>query len=381
VAVAPLSVRAPGRVNLIGEHTDYNDGFVMPIAIDRYTVVQATPRADDRIFVSSEGFGPAIEFSLHAPRDKAFAATDEREVWSRYVQAVAWALQDAGHVLQACSLKIRGNIPSGAGLSSSAALEVACGCALMMLAGLEPDRTALALLCQRAENVYVGARCGIMDQYIACHGHAGHALLLDCRTLEHSNVPLRFNDSDTRIVVCNSMVRHALAGGEYNVRREQCEAGVRHLAARRAGIKALRDLEMLEFGPLAHDMEPLLARRCRHVIGENERVRSAADAITRGDAAAFGQLMYASHASLRDDYEVSCAELDLLVDLARTIDGVYGARMTGGGFGGCTVNLVRSDAAARFEKIIEESFAKATGKTPQIFVCQASDGVMRMTPS
>jgi galactokinase len=379
MAVAPIVVQAPGRVNLIGEHTDYNDGYVMPIAIDRYTAVQATPRADDRIIVSSEGFGPSIGFALRAPRDKTPDAIPDSDAWGRYVQAVVWALQDAGNALQGCSLRIRSSVPSGAGLSSSAALEVACGFALMMLAGIEPDRTALALLCQRAENEYVGARCGIMDQYIACHGRAGHALLLDCRRLEHSHVPLRFTDSDTRIVVCNSMVRHSLAGGEYNRRREQCEAGVRHLAMRRAEIKALRDLSMAEFDVLATDMEPLIKQRCRHVIGENERVQSAAAAISRGDAAAFGQLMYASHASLRDDFEVSCAELDLLVDLAGNIDGVYGARMTGAGFGGCTVNLVRSDAVDRFERSIAEPFADATGKTPQIFVCRASEGVARMT--
>jgi galactokinase len=364
-----LLIRAPGRVNLIGEHTDYNDGFVMPIAIDRYTEVRATPRSDRKLLVRSAGIGATAEISLDELPDTAPGE------WSRYVSAVAWALRDAGHVVAGAELEIHSTVPAGAGLSSSAALEVCCAYALLRLAGVEPDRTALALLCQRAENEYVGARCGIMDQYIACQGRAGHALLLDCRTLEHRHVPLRFRTSAVRIVVCNSMVRHALAGGEYNERRAQCEAGVRHLARRRPDIRALRDVDTGELQRLSAGMDPIVLRRCRHVVGENLRVLAAAETLIHGDAPAFGALMYASHSSLRDDYEVSCRELDLLVELARGLDGVLGARMTGGGFGGCTVNLVRAEAIAPFTAAITTGYHQATGRTPQVFVCEAADGV------
>jgi galactokinase len=383
VAGASLTVRAPGRVNLIGEHTDYNDGYVMPIAIDRYTEVRAIARGDDRVELQSEGFGAAAGFSLAELRagERAGAATGPTPgaaavgTWSRYVRAVVWALLEAGHRLRGANLEIRSTVPAGSGLSSSAALEVACGYALLRLAGIEPDRTGLARLCQRAENEYVGARCGIMDQYIACHGQAGHALLLDCRTLGHRQLPLHFAGADTRFVVCNSMVRHAVAGGEYNRRRAQCEAAVRCMAGRRPAIRALRDVRSADLAGLAQGMDEAILRRCQHVIGENERVQAAAEAIGRGDAIGFGALMYASHASLRDDFEVSCAELDLLVDLARGLDGVYGARMTGGGFGGCTVNLVRADAVGHFEQAVTAAFRAATGQRPQIFVCRASGGV------
>jgi galactokinase len=374
VAREALTVRAPGRVNLIGEHTDYNDGFVMPIAIDRYTEVRAAARDDGRLRVSSAGFGPGFECALSELHERSRGGSGAE--WSRYVCAVAWAIAQAGYPLPGADLQISSSVPQGVGLSSSAAIEVSCAYALLRLAGRQIRLTALAQLCQRAENDYVGARCGIMDQYVACHGQAGHALLLDCRALEHRQIPLRFAGIDTRVVVCNSMVRHSVAGGEYNRRRAQCEAGVQYLAARRAGIRALRDVAAAELEQgLAAGMDPLILRRCRHVVSENERVQAAVAAIGRGAPQEFGELMYASHASLRDDYEVSCPELDVLVALARGVDGVYGARMTGGGFGGCTVNLVRADAVAAFEQSVAAGYQAATGMRPQIFACQASGGV------
>ena len=371
LTTAPLLVCAPGRVNLIGEHTDYNDGLVMPIAIDRCTSVRIGARSDHLLRVTSQGFAQQLAWVLPLGPDREPAAAD---AWGRYVQAVVRALQDAGYSLAGADVHISSDVPMGSGLSSSAALEVACAYALLRRIGVQPDLTALARLCQRAENEYVGARCGIMDQFVACHGRAGHALLLDCRDLSFRHVALRFAVA-TRVMVCNSMVRHALASSEYNERRAQCEAGVRQLAVRRPLTRSLRDVSSVEFADLAPGLDPLLQRRCRHVITENERVSAAAAAIERGDAAGFGQLMYASHASLRDDYAVSCAELDQLVEIARGIDGVYGARMTGGGFGGSTVNLVRADQVAAFTRTVTQRYAQRTGRTPEIFACQASDGV------
>jgi len=368
-----LTVQAPGRVNLIGEHTDYNEGFVMPVAIDRHTSVRAQRRLDRLLCVSSSGFAPAANIDLD--RDLDPKSVSRLNDWTRYLCAVAWALRAAGHELCGADLAIESTIPAGAGLSSSAALEVACGCALLRLVGVRPDLSVLAQVCQRAENDFVGMRCGIMDQFIACRGLADHALLLDCRSLAYEQVPLHFAGTDVRIVVCNSMVRHAHAGGEYNDRRVQCEAGVRHLQAHRPGIVALRDVTLREFATLGANLDPLLLRRCRHVISENERVQAAAAAMAAGDVAALGALMYASHVSLRDDYAVSCVELDQLVEIAKRCDGVFGARMTGGGFGGCTVNLVRADRVALFERTILEQYAAASGRAAQIFVCRASDGV------
>ena len=372
---ATLTVRAPGRVNLIGEHTDYNDGFVMPVAIDRYTSVRATARSDRLLRASSSGFPPDVQIDLRAPLRHAAATDSAMPEWGRYLLAVVRALQDEGHELRGADLQIDSTVPAGAGLSSSAAFEVACAYTLLRLAGAPVELTSLSLCCQRAENVYVGARCGIMDQFIACHAKAGHALLLDCRTLDFQQLPLHFGTLEVCVVICNSMVRHTHAGGEYNQRRAQCEAGVQLLAAGRSTIRALRDVTLAELNAHAAQLDPLLLRRCRHVVSENERVQGAAAAIRCGDAAALGALMYASHASMRDDYEISCRELDLLVEIAQRIGGVYGSRMTGGGFGGCTVSLVRSDCVADFEQQVVREYRSATGLAPQLFICRASNGV------
>ena len=367
-----LIVRAPGRVNLIGEHTDYNGGFVLPMAIDRHTTVRASARQDDSICVNSEGFGPAVTFSLTGAASSSIANSGE---WQGYVRGVICVLQQAGVAVRGADLQIRSTVPQGAGLSSSAALEVACAAALLGCAEHELDLTTLARLCQRAESEYTGARCGIMDQYVACHGQADHAMLLDCRSLQHRQIPLQFANSGAVFVACNSMVRHSVAGGEYNKRRAQCEAGARALAERAGNISGLRDVSSAVLAQLGGDMPELLQRRCRHVVSENERVLAAAEALEQGDAATFGALMRASHQSLRDDFEVSCGELDLLVDLAHGTAGVYGARMTGGGFGGCTINLMHSEVVSHFERSIAAAYQSATGKQPQIWVCRAGAGV------
>jgi len=357
--------RAPGRINLIGEHTDYNDGFVMPVAIDRRTAVTARARGDRRLAAVSSAFSAAAEMSLD---DLGGAPSGS---WSDYVRGVAAVLERHGHRLQGADLAIESDVPPGAGLSSSAALEVAVGYALLDLAGIAVDLTALARACQEAEQEFAGTRCGIMDQFIACHGRAGHAMLLDTRTLAATFVPL---PADVAIVVGNTMTRHALASDGYNERRADCEAGVRALAVRLARIRALRDVSFADLEANADVLSERVYRRCRHVVTENARTLSAADALRDGDLARFGVLMGASHASLRDDYDVSTPELDAMVE-AGMEHGAIGARMTGGGFGGCTVNLVAADRAAQFARDLAQGYEARTGRVPEIYTCRTSGGV------
>jgi len=357
--------RAPGRVNLIGEHTDYNDGFVMPAAIGFSTWVTSAPRDDRTVSVFSENFSEKIEFSLDDQDPRA------QGHWSDYVKGVAITLERAEHRLRGAELRIRGEVPIGSGLSSSAALEVASGYALLTNSGMVVDRAELAKLCQRAENEFVGIRCGIMDQFVSCNGQAGNALLLDCRSLEYKLLPL---PEDARLVICNTMVKHALATSEYNARRFQCEAAVSHFAQSRPNVTALRDVTEVDLKLYGSDLSEVIYRRCRHVITENARVLAAGAVLEKGDLAAFGQLMNSSHRSLRDDYEVSCKELDLMVELAQQVRGVYGARMTGGGFGGSTINLIQAENVDEFKEAVAQGYKKATGVAPDIYVCSAAEG-------
>jgi galactokinase len=278
--------------------------------------------------------------------------------------------------LRGADLAIRSEVPIGSGLSSSAAIEVATGLAMLDAAGLAINRTELARICRRAENEFVGARVGIMDQFISCNGRAGHALMLDCRSLDFDLLPL---SGGVRLVVCNTMVKHALAGGEYNARRAECEEGVRHIARSLPNVLALRDVTIDELERYGSDLPGVIYRRCRHVITENARVIEAAAALGRGDLGSFGKLMALSHTSLRDDYEVSCRELDVMVELAGKIEGVYGARMTGGGFGGCTVNLVRADSVADFKREVARGYEEATGLHPDIYTCTPAEGAEQVT--
>jgi len=370
---APRFYQAPGRINLIGEHTDYNLGYVMPAAIPFVTTVAIAPRTDGRLRVRSSNFGETRELAL--PDLGAALPRGGPAHWIDYVHGVAQSLQRHGIALRGADLLIHGEVPIGSGLGSSAALEVAVALALSTQAGHLIERITLAELCQRAENDYVGMRCGIMDQFASACGRAGHALWIDCRSLEYKLLPFdRGAAGAVRLVICNTMVRHSHAGGEYNRRREECEQGVHAMARRLKGVTALRDVSPQAL--LAHQdaLDPLIYRRCRHVVTENERVREAAAALAAADLARFGELMRDSHLSLRDDYQVSCDELDLMVRLAEQIDGLYGARMTGGGFGGCTVNLVRADAVHRFTALIAENYSKATGLDPEIHVCETADG-------
>ncbi|HVI72294.1 MAG TPA: galactokinase [Pyrinomonadaceae bacterium] len=361
--------RAPGRVNLIGEHTDYNDGFVMPAAIDFYTWVKISPLASRKLHIRSENYGEDIEVDLDDPSIAA------RGRWSDYPVGVAVMLERAGHRLRGARLEIRGEVPIGSGLSSSAAIEVATACALTAISGLNIDKRELALFCRQAENEFVGARVGIMDQFVSLFGQAHKALMLDCRSLDFELLPVPDN---VRLIICNTMVKHALASSAYNERRAQCEAGVKHLQGHLPHVKALRDVTLEQLEQYGRDLPEVVYRRCRHVITENERVLSAANALERRDLNEFGGLMAESHRSLRDDYEVSSTELDVMVELAQIVEGgvegVYGARMTGGGFGGCTVNLVAAEYTEEFRARVADGYERAMKLRPEIYVCNASNG-------
>jgi galactokinase len=356
----PQIYRAPGRMNLIGEHTDYNDGFVLPVALDLSTWAAISPRSDRRVCIHTDVLSEAIEFDLDDPDP------ERRQDWSDYVRGVAFNLEQDGHWLKGANLLLKSDVPVGAGLGSSAALEVAVGFALLRNSGLTIDPLDLARCCQRAENEFVGMRCGIMDQFISCRGALDHALLLDCRSLESRLVPI---DSRARLVVCNTMVRHELAGSEYNQRRQDCERGVALLSQVLGPTKALRDVSLAQLERHAALLPEVTYRRCRHIISENDRVLRAASALEAGDLTQFGQLMGESHRSLRNDFQVSCRELDLMVELALSVGGVYGARMTGGGFGGCTVNLVDAGAVEHFIASMTDAYSEATGLSPMIFTC------------
>ena len=364
VGRSPRLYRAPGRVNLIGEHTDYNDGFVLPIALDRDTWVAAAPRADRRLVVRSREYGETVTIDL----DTEDGSDGWQNHWSCYIRGVARTLD----CVVGADLMIASDVPIGAGLSSSAALEVACGFALLDLAGAPIDLDHLARAAQRAEHDFAGTRCGIMDQTIACHGRADAALCLDTRSLDRRWLLL---PPRVRVVVCNTMVRHELASGEYNARRADCEAGVAVLAGQRPSVRALRDVTLADLDAVSDRLSERVSRRCRHVITENARVGEAAEALENRDGPRVGALMNESHDSLRRDYEVSCTELDTMVAIARSLAGVHGARMTGGGFGGCVVALVDRAAAATIVREIVRKYKSATGTTPDVWPTGAGAGV------
>jgi galactokinase len=367
----PRLFRAPGRVNLIGEHTDYNDGFVLPMAIDRETVVAAAPRADRRVRLFSLNAEESFEFDLDRPGAK------QRGLWLDYVEGVAQALEARGVTLRGADLGVASDVPVGAGLSSSAALEVSAGLALASVSEREVDRVRLALAGQAAEHEYVGIKCGIMDQFIAALGRAGHALLIDCRSLEAKLIP--FETADVAVVICDTRVKHELSSSEYNTRRAECERGVEILRESLPGVRALRDVSVSDLERYGERLPEVIGRRCRHVVTENERTLAAAEALRAGNLDEMGRLMDRSHRSLRDDFEVSCSELDILVDIAGNIGGCVGARMTGGGFGGCTVNLVRRAALAEFQAVIRDEYRRATNIEPGIYVSEAGDGAREIS--
>jgi galactokinase len=352
-------VRAPGRVNLIGEHTDYNDGFVLPLAIDRAVWIAMRSRADRNILVHSLDFTDSTTFSLdHLARSNGG--------WTEYVKGVGWILQEAGHMLRGWEGVMAGDVPVGAGLSSSAALELAVARAFAAVSNLPWDATAMARLGQRAENEWVGVRCGIMDQMISATGPAGHALLIDCRSLQSEAVPF---PAGTTVVILDTATRRGLVDSAYNQRRAQCES-----AARAFGVAALRDVTVERFEAEADRLDEVTRRRARHVVTENERTLQAAESMRRGDAAELGRLMNASHESLRDDFAVSSRELDAIVECGRAHPACFGIRMTGAGFGGCAVALIWSEQVHEFASTIADRYRSITGLAPVLYVSAATDG-------
>jgi galactokinase len=369
-AKAPQVFSAPGRVNLIGEHTDYNEGFVLPMAIERRTYVAGAPNGSAEVRVKSLTTAQSFTFDLEHPGPK------RRGIWLDYVEGTARALLDRGLPVVGCDLLIDSNVPTGAGVSASAALELSVGIALAMLGGTqEPDRVQLALAGQAAEHQYVGTMCGIMDQYIAALGHENGALLIDCRTLETVTVPLELGS--VSVLICDTRVKHELSSSEYNLRRAECLRGSNILAKSMPGVRTLRDVSVADFERLASELPGVVRSRCRHVVTENARTLAAVDALKSGDLHAMGKLMSESHVSLRDDYAVSCEELDVAVDVASGEAGVYGSRMTGGGFGGCTVTLVESDAVERVGSAVKAAFAARNWSEPELFASTACEGARR----
>jgi galactokinase len=362
----PRLFRAPGRVNLIGEHTDYNDGFVLPMAIDQQTVVAISPRSDRMLHAWSLNLGETIKLNLDE------LGPGRRKNWVDYIEGTAAAIKGAGVALNGANIAIRSDIALGGGLSSSAALEMSLGKALIAISNGKLDNLSLALAGQTAEHVHVGINSGIMDQFTSVHASAGYAILLDCRSLKAKLIPLMMQDY--RIVICNSLVRHSLASSEYNQRRQACERGVELLRPALPNIRALRDVSFSDLEKHKSLLPAAELRCCRHVISENARTLKAAKALEAGNIEEMGRLMSASHQSLRDDYRVSCLELDLLVKSAESQPGMLGARLTGGGFGGCTVNLVKESAIDNFRENVSSQYQATTGLIPEIFVVNASDG-------
>jgi galactokinase len=356
-------------VNLIGEHTDYAEGFVMPVAIDFATLAAISPRTDGKIVLYSENFAEERTFDALALPTKAVGH------WTDYPLGVVSILAGEGHAIPGFSLSLWGDVPLGSGLSSSAALEVATALAVLSLAGASYPGPAVARLCQRAENEFVGTSCGIMDQFISANGAKDHALLLDCRDLSFRLAPI---PSHVALVIANTMVKHSVAGGDYTSRRADVEAGCAVIASHRPEVRFLRDATVDDLDRWGSEMSPNALKRARHVITENARTQAAADALIHGDLTELGRLMAEAHTSYSRDFDASCVEADAMVALAQDLPGLIGARLTGGGFGGCTINVVEQSQAAVFSKALANRYAAQTGIEPQVHICHASGGARRL---
>jgi galactokinase len=370
---AERAFQAPGRVNLIGEHTDYTGGLVMPAAIDFNTVAVVSPATESASVIRSVDFEKEFRFDASALPEKP------KHDWTDYPAGVLWSLRQSAVAAPQFTMTLKGDVPLGAGLSSSASIEVAVAFAALALAGKAMPLTDVALACKKAENGFVGAQSGIMDQYIACCGVKDHALVIDTRDLSSRAVPL---PADVRLVICNSMVKHSHAGGEYNERRAEVDEGSRALRAANPAVRTerweLRDATLADLEQARASMSENAFRRCRHIITENARVEEAARVLAAGDMRRMGQLMAEAHASYRDDFAASCPEADLLVELAAAQPGVIGARLTGGGFGGCTVNLVEAAHAEAFREGIHAAYLERAGIDADIYLCQAAGGASEL---
>lgn len=366
-----IALSAPGRVNLIGEHTDYTGGFVLPMAIDFRTVAVISPRTDGQITVASTNFEEIAQTAAsevdRMPRDH----------WSAYPLGVAWSLAEQGIHVGGFDLTLEGNVPLGAGLSSSASVEVATAMALLSLSSKKISGEQVAVACRRAENAFVGSTCGIMDQFVSANARAGRALLLDCRALTFELPPL---PPQTRIVVINSMVKHSVATGEYGNRSAEVLRGQAALAEHTPGVTLLRDATAAQLEAARSFMDDAAFLRCRHIVTENARVEQMREALAANDRRRIGRLMAAAHASFRDDFAASCAEVDTLVEIAAATPGCVGARITGGGFGGCTVNLVEAAHAEQFAFAVTVAYRKRYGIDAPSYICEAVDGAVNRAP-
>ena len=362
-----LTVKAPGRVNIIGEHTDYNDGFVFPAAIDKFIAMAGTLREDNLVRVYSVDFDEEVTFSLDDHPKNA------EHSWLTYLAGVARLMRERGLNVRGMDLAVAGTIPQGSGLSSSAALEMAMTYMIQALHGFVLPPFEAIKLCQRVEHEFVGVKCGIMDQYISCLGKNGQALLIDCRTLDYTPVPLL--KPGVKLVITNCKVKHNLADSAYNERRQQCEDATKFFS-KKTGVEkvALRDVTPEEFKLYSAELPEILRKRAEHVIFENKRVLDGMEMLKEGNLEQFGMLMYQSHYSLKDLYEVSCAEIDVLVSAARGVEGVYGSRITGGGFGGCTVSLVRAESLESFITSVGDKYRQTVGIDPEFYICDVVDG-------
>ena len=361
----PLIISAPGRVNLIGEHTDYNEGFVLPGAIDKSIHVAIARNNTNTVNVYAKDFDESSSFSLQDIKPS--------KGWLNYVSGVTYHIQQKGKEIEGVDVWIDGDVPVGGGMSSSAALCSGYGFALNELFNLGFTRLDLAYLGQITEHTFAGVKVGIMDQFASLHGKKGHVIKLDCRSMEYEYIPFDF--PDFKIVMVNSMVSHSLASSEYNVRRQQCEEGVGILKKYYPAIHSLRDVSTDQLEEYKKDLPEVVYRRCRYVISEKDRLLSGCEALARKDLAAFGKLMFATHEGLSKDYEVSCPELDFLANTARPMKEVAGIRMMGGGFGGCTINIVQSEFVVQFTKNIQKAYEAEFGKIPEVYITQIEDGV------
>ena len=361
----PFIFRSPGRVNLIGEHTDYNEGFVLPAAIDKEIIFAIAPSGDKNCRLVSIDMEDSYEFNIGT-------FVKSGKAWANYLLGMIDQLKIAGYKLNGFNCVFGGDIPIGAGLSSSAALEAGLGFALKSLFSLSVEPMDIVKLAQKAENDFVGVKCGIMDQYINIFGQKNNALKIDCRTLDYTYLP--FNTDNLSIVLCDSRVSHSLAASEYNLRRKQCETGVKQLQRFHPEVNSLRDVSLPLLKEHLEDFDPVVYKRCEYVIEENARLLAACDTLLKNDMKAFGELMNESHEGLKNKYEVSCSELDSLVEYARQDENTLGCRMMGGGFGGCTINLVKKDAVEDFVQTMTEKYKWKTSRDLRVYVVSIVEG-------